>query len=170
MLSNFNTDEKNLELPETKENIIDVTIEGVKKQKFRINGGAILELDVTDLNIVPRLRKVYPKLAKLANEATSKVDIDSEVTVDEQLETLADVLEEIDKQMREYVDYIFNSNVCEICSPNTSMYAPHGGKFTYEHITETLGGLYANGLDEEAKRMSHRLKQHTDKYINRKRK
>jgi len=148
------------------ENIIDIDIDGIKKQKFRINGrpNAIIELDTTDLNVITRLKKAYPKLNKLANEATQRIDVDSEKSVEEQLNEMAEVLEDIDKQMREFVDYIFDSNVSEVCVPSGSMYSPHGGKFTYEHITETLGQLYANHLDLEAKKMSKRLREHTDKY------
>lgn len=159
------TDTKNkqpLDIPE--ENIIDVNIDGIKKQKYRINGGGIIELDTSDLNIITRLKEVYPKLNALASEATSGVDVDSSQPVEEQLDTMADVLKEIDEKMREYVDYIFDSEVCDVCAPNSSMYAPHGGKFTYEHITESLGKLYSNNLDIEAKRLSRRLKEHTDKY------
>lgn len=157
--------EKNLTNPE--ENIIDIDIEGVKKQKFRINNGGIIELDTADVNIITRLREVYPKLNKLANEATSKVDIDDDTPVEEQLDKMSAALSEIDTKMREYVDYIFDANVSEVCAPSGSMYAPHGGKFVYEHITETLGQLYANKLDTEAKLISKRLKEHTDKYTGR---
>ena len=160
---------KNIELPK-EENIIDIDMEGVKKQKFRINGGGILELDTSDINIINRLKEVYPKLNKLANEATLKVDIDDSTSVEEQLDSMGDALKEIDDKMREYVDYIFDSNVSEICAPHGSMYAPHGGKFRFEHITETLGKLYGDKIDAEAKLLSKRLREHTDKYTGRRKK
>lgn len=150
-------------------NIIDINLDGVEKQKFRINGKSILELDTSDLNIISRLREVYPKLNKLANEATQNVNIEDNTPVEKQLDEMADVLQTIDTKMREYVDYIFDSNVSEICAPHKSMYSPHGGKFTYEHITETLGALYANKIDEEAKLLSARMRKHTNKYTNVKR-
>jgi hypothetical protein len=150
----------------SEDNIIDINIEGIKKQKFRINGksDAIIELDTTDVNIITRLKEVYPKLNKLATEATARVDIDSASTVEEQLDRMADTLKDIDTKMREYVDYIFDSEVSKVCVPHGSMYSPHGGKFTFEHITESLGKLYANNLDVEAQKMSKRLRQHTEKY------
>lgn len=167
--------EPSIEIPEktdTNDNIIDVNIEGIKKQRFRINGrkDAILELDTSDINIISRLQEVYPKLNKLALEATRDIEINSDKTVEEQLDEMAVALKEIDIKMREYVDYIFDSNVSEICAPSGSMYSPHGGKFTFEHITETIGALYANRIDSEAQQLSKRLKAHTEKYTSRKRK
>jgi hypothetical protein len=158
--------EKNLELPETKqeEDIIDINIDSVKKQKFRINGEDILELDTGDVNIITRLKEVYPKLNKLAAQATSKVDLTDDMPIEEQLDKMADALKEIDEQMRKYVDYIFDSNVSEVCAKNSSMYTPYAGKFKFEHITETLGALYANRIDTEAKLLSKRLRSHTEKY------
>ena len=150
------------------ENIIDVNIPGTQKQKFRINGNKVLELDTSDINIVTRLHEAYPKLNDLANEATEKVDIDSSKSVEEQLSSMASILKEIDDKMREYIDYIFDSNVSEICAPTGSMYAPYGGKFRFEHITETLGGLYKTKIDEEARKLSKRMKAHTSKYTGRK--
>lgn len=162
--------ESNKSVNTVDDNIIDVDIEGIKKQKFRINNGGVLELDTSDINIIKRLKEVYPKLNELANDATKNVDVDSEKSVEEQLDEMADTLTKIDDKMREYVDYIFDSNVSEICAANTSMYSPHGGKFTFEHITETLGKLYAANIDEEAKKLSKRMREHTDKYTGRKRK
>lgn len=158
-------DTKELNIPDKDENIIDIDIDGVKKQKFRINGGGIIELDTADLTVINRLKEVYPKLNKLANEATSKVDLASDATVEEQLDTMSDFLKDIDTKMREYVDYIFDAPVSAVCVPYGSMYSPHNGKFRFEHVTETLGKLYGNKLDNEARLLSKRLRDHTDKYV-----
>jgi hypothetical protein len=158
-------DNKELNIPDKDENIIDIDIEGVKKQKFRINGGGIIELDVADINVITRLKEVYPKLNKLANEATANVDISSDTPVEKQLDSMSDFLKEIDKKMREYVDYIFDAPVSDVCVPYGSMYSPHNGKFRFEHVTETLGQLYVNKIDTEAKILSKRLREHTDKYV-----
>ena len=52
--------------------IIDINIGGAKKQKFRINGNndAIIELDLSDLGIVDRLKSGMEKLSEeMANIA-----------------------------------------------------------------------------------------------------
>ena len=119
-----------------------------------LGGGRMTKEDVIDMSAGIVLNK----------KTNDFVNVDDNTPVEEQLEQFSDVLKEIDSKMREYVDYIFDSNVSEVCVPTGSMYAPHNGKFRYEHITETLGQLYSNKIGDEAKLLSKRLREKTKKY------
>lgn len=140
----------------TDSDIIDIEIKESPKKKFRVNGdnSKILELNTSDLNIMSRLQIGYERLQKLMQEFTSTPNDDNV------LESFA----KIDKAMREQLDFIFDSNVSELCGSGGSMYDPYNGMFRYEHILDTLTKLYANNLNDEYKKIKKRLSKHTDKY------
>lgn len=136
--------------------IIDIDIEGIKKQRFRINGdsNAIIELNLSDLNIADRMQEGMEKLESEMSTIAKLPDDDN----------LSDKLKEADTRMREYVDYIFDYPVSAVCVKRGTMYDPKGGMFTYEHIIDALTKLYTNNLNAEYKKMKSRLQKHTDKY------
>lgn len=153
-------------------NIVDLSFEPIRKKRFRIDGddNRILELNTSDLNIVVRLREAYPKLVDLAKSSFSDLpDIDSskdyDFMTDQATTKTIEALKNADKQMRELMDYIFESNVSEICAPDGSMYDPINGQFRFEHIISILGDLYEKDVSSEMGKISKRVKKHTDKYM-----
>ena len=95
---------------------------------------------------------------------TSLPDIDDDMTGIEYTEKLSAALKDIDGQMRELMDFIFDAPVSEMCAEDGSMYDPFNGKLRYEHILETLSVLYENNFDAEVKKMTKRTSKHTAKY------
>lgn len=153
-----------------KNNVIDIDLSVTRKQRFRINedDSRILELNISDMNIVVRLRDSYPKLNDLAVEVgTLYEDDDNEDDISE-IVKFGNQLESIDNKMRELVDYIFDSNVSEICAPDGSMYDVFNGQFRFEIIIEKLIGLYEENIGAEYKKLSTRIQKHTDKYVKKK--
>ena len=149
------------------ENIIDVDLSAIKKQRFRINrdNSKILELNVSDMGIIARLDEMYPKLIALQEKVATLADMEDDADGDtEILSTAAKKLTEIDKEMRDNLDYIFQSNVSEVCGSEGSMYDPIDGVFRYEHIISTLSKLYENNFDVEFRKMKDNMKKHTAKY------
>lgn len=146
--------------------IVDVDLSVIKKKKFRINGDntKILELNVSDMGIVSRLDESYPKLMELQDKVASLAEISDGEDDREVLSSTAKRLNEIDKEMRELLDFIFQSNVSEICGSEGSMYDPINGTFRYEHIISTLTKLYENNLNSEFKKMKANINKHTSKY------
>lgn len=157
------------------------------KKSFSIDGdiNRIIQIDTSDLNVTVRLEEVYPDLLKLAIEATDKLasvkstksedpeDENEETEVEEIKSPLSDyseILKDIDKQMREKVDYLFDSPVSDICLPTGNMYSVVGGEFNFERVVDALITLYANDISTEFKKMQDRVKKHTDKYTKRRRK
>ena len=163
-------EEKVITMPESEvtapNDVIDVDLSIVKKKKFRINGdnSKILELNVSDMGIVSRLDESYTKLMDLQDKVASLAEINEEANDREILSSTAKKLNEIDGEMRKLLDYIFQSNVSEICGSEGSMYDPIEGTFRYEHIISTLVKLYENNLNAEFAKMKKNISKHTAKY------
>ena len=157
---------KNTVLSNSENDIMDVDLSIIKKKKFRINGDntKILELNVSDMGIVSRLNDAYPKLMSLQDKVSAIGDINEEEDDMKMLSTTASKLKEIDTEMREILDFIFQSNVSEICGSEGSMYDPIEGTFRYEHIISTLVKLYENNLTTEFNKMKENISKHTAKY------
>ena len=146
-------------------NVIDISLDTATKQRFRINGDndAIIELNVSDFGIIERLEKGLTDLDKHMKTISNIPDSmeDKEISVK---------LKEVDKHMRECVDYIFDYPVSAVCAKGGTMYDPKGGKFRYEAIIDGLLQLYTDNINHEAKLIEARVKKHTDKYTSKKKK
>lgn len=151
----INSEDK-LKIPDAG-NIIDIDLDGVKKQKFRINGdpNAIIELNLSDLGITARLQEGLPKLQ---DEMSALAQLPNDD------EHLSEMLKQADQRMREYVDYIFDYPVSEVCAKGGTMYDPKDGAFRYETIINGLIKLYADNINEEYRKIEKRLSKHTSKY------
>lgn len=154
--------------------VVDISLSELRRKKFRIDGddSRILELNTTDLNLLTRLKESYPKLISLSENAMKTLpdddftaNADADFFTDKSVDTLVDALTQTDKEMRELLDYIFDSNVSEVCAPSGSMYDPINGKFRFEHIIESLTKLYTDDISIEAGNISKRVQKHTDKYV-----
>lgn len=135
----------------------------VEKRKFEINGdiSRILELNVSDLNAIPRYNEAYPKLEAFMQ------DVQKELAATEDkddLTVIGDTLVKIDREMRKCIDYIFDTNASEVCAPSGNMFDPIGGQFRYERIVDVLSGLYSSGISSELKKMKDNAKKYTSKY------
>lgn len=157
------------------QDVTDISLSIVRKKRFRIDGddSRIIELNTSDLNILARLKEAYPKLVALAEGAFKNLpEVDGTAedynfATDEATATLVTTLTEADKKMRELIDYIFDSNVSELCAPSGSMYDPINGAFRFEHIINTLSALYEADISSEMGTIARRVKKHTDKYTGR---
>ena len=157
---------KNTVLSNSDNDIMDIDLSVIKKKRFRINGDntKILELNVSDMGIVSRLDEAYPKLLALQDKVSSVADMKEDADDMEMLSTTASKLKEIDGEMREILDFIFQSNVSEICGSEGSMYDPIDGTFRYEHIINKLIALYENNLNAEFNKMKENISKPTAKY------
>ena len=153
-------------------NVIDISLAPIRKKRFRIDGddNRILELNTSDLNILSRLKETYPKLVETADKAFADLpEIDStpenyDFQTDEATNSLVEALKQADADMRQWIDYIFQANVSEICVPSGSMYDPINGQFRFEFIIDTLATLYETDISSEMQKISTRVQKHTNKY------
>ena len=148
---------------------IDLTV--TRKKQFTIDGdeNRIIELNTSDMSILSRIQDSYQKLEDLSNRAMSMSDSDFEET--------AKTLKEIDGEMRDLINYIFDSDIADTCAPEGTMYAVFNGQFRFEHILDRLISLYENNMDKEFKKYAvkgrglssmtlDRYEKATDAYIN----
>ena len=144
----------------TPDEIIDLNLDSVKRSRFRINGNndAIIELNLSDLGIVDRLKVGMEKLTQAMNEIAAIPSDD---------DNISEVMKQADQKMREYVDYIFDYPVSAVCAKHGTMYDPKDGKFRYEAIIDGLTKLYEENINAEYQKLQARLSKHTAKYINR---
>ena len=158
----------------TNQDVVDINLSEIQSKRFRIDGDddRILTLNTTDLGILSRLKEAYPKLISFTQDAVSKLpeelpEIDENESILEApaVESIISVLKEIDANMRKQIDYIFNSNVSDVCAPDGSMFDPINGKFRYEHIIDKLSNLYSDDISNGMNKISTRVRKHTDKYI-----
>jgi len=135
---------------------IDLSI--TRKKQFTIDGdeNRIIELNTSDMSILSRIQDSYQKLEDLSNRAMSMSDSDFEET--------AKTLKEIDGEMRDLINYIFDSDIADTCAPEGTMYDVFNGQFRFEHILDRLISLYENNMDKEYKLMQKNIKKYTDKY------
>lgn len=139
-------------------NVIDIDLSVTKKKQFRIDGddSRIIELNTSDMTIIERLNEVYPKLESLSAK-TAELSSDD---VEGGIKTLKD----IDKEMRELLDYTFDSPISSACAPDGSMYDLFNGEFRFEHIITVLLNLYEENITKEFNSMEKRINKHTAKY------
>lgn len=148
----------------TEAEIPELNLGFVEKRKFRINGdyNRILEICVSDLNVIPRYNETISKLDAFMKDAQAEIAKTSEDEAD--LESIGDMLTKIDAEMRKCVDYIFDANASEVCAPTGNMFDPLGGQYRYEHIIECLVKLYADGVISEFKQIKAKTAKYTSKY------
>lgn len=148
-------------------NIIDISLAS-EKTKIRIDGddNRIIELDTTDMTVLKRLQDIYPRLNELGIKGF-EID-DGDEYSEEALKAMTTALDAIDKEMRELVDYIFNSKIADVCVPEGAMYNMQNGEFKFERILDVLFGLYAEDIQKEFGLMSDRMKERTSKYTGKK--
>lgn len=148
------------------EEIRDISLS--TKRAFSIDGdlNRIIHIDTTDMNIMVRMEETYPDIQKLAIEACDKI-VASKKSEDEDT-SLTSVLKEIDAEMRKKLNYIFASDIADICEPKGNMYDAVGeGEFRFEYIIGKLVPLYAGDILDGYKKMQSRVKKHTEKYSGR---
>lgn len=159
----------------TNTNIVDIDLSAIRKKRFRIDGddNRILELNTSDLNILPRLKETYPKLTELNNQV-AELSVQSATSAEGsglengEFDSVIDTLTKVDASMRELIDYIFDSNVSEVCAPSGSMYDPINGQCRFEHIISCLTNLYETDLSAELSKLAQRTNKHTSKYTRKK--
>lgn len=147
--------------------IIDINISGIGKKKIRINGddSKILLLNTNDNNVAVRYTDVYPKLKELESDFKELGELKTETEDIDSFTAFANKARDIDTKMRDSLDYIFNSNVSEVCSDGGSMYDfLDGGIMRWEAILTSLIGLYTETINRNAEQ-AKKVKQLTSKYI-----
>ena len=152
-------------------NVLNLDLSETARTKIWVNGDCtkVLELNLTDLGVIARAKDAQVKLDALQEKATklasSDVPDDIDTPEDEKkFDEAIELFRDIDKEMREIVDYVFDFPVCNICCDGGSMYDPVKGQYRYEYILDKLMALYNVNWAKESKLIRDRMKSHTAKY------
>lgn len=150
-------------------NIVDIRLDIGSKEQFRINGddNRIIELDVNDLGILNRLQDSYPRLEELGMKGFEFDDSADEVN-NETFNKVIDALNDINNEMCDIIDFVFDSKVAKICSSGKPLYSMRAGQFIFEIILDALFALYSENIQSEFNQMSERMKARTSKYTGKK--
>lgn len=150
-------------------NVISLDMSDATRTKIWINGDCqkVISLNLTDMGIVARFSDAYPKLLELQDGISNTIASGKPEDMDDisEISTFASQFKSIDKKMREYVDFIFDGKVSDVCCDGGSMYdLVAGGWWRFEYIIDKLGNLYHVEFGKEMKANEKRMKMHTERY------
>ena len=136
--------------------VVDISLQAIRKKRFRIDGDddRILYLDTSDFSILERYEKVLPKIGNCMKDSSDDVSTET--------------MHNIDAELRELLDYIFDSNVSEVCAPSGYMFDLFNGEFRFEHIMQALLPLYEQNIEREYRKLRRNISKYTDKYTGKK--
>ena len=157
---------------EVPKGVINLDMHEAARTKIWVNGDCtkIIELNLSDLGVSARFNDVYPKLLALQDDISAMLEDGKPEDADDNTMTLlVSQFRTVDKKMRDYVDYIFDFPVSDVCCDGGSMYDLVGGKYRFEYIIEKLSKLYDDRFTFEDKKLRDRMKSHTAKYTKGKR-
>lgn len=120
-----------------------------------------LFLNLSDMNLVARLQEKMEQLEQIGTKA-SGLDTDSS-DMDGVL-AMGKNLKELDTELREVLDYIFDAPVSEVCMPYGSAFDMINGQLRYEHILDGLMSLYSDSINAETNKLK-KVQKHTSKYV-----
>ena len=148
--------------------IIDLDLSVTKKKKFRFDHDdtRIIELNTSDMGIIGRISEAYPKLTALQDKASKMMEglHDDDAYLEDDLKLIGVRLSEVDNEMRQIIDEIFNADVSAKAAPDGSMYDPFDGTYRFEHIITLLMSQYEKNLQDEYAKIERQVKSHTEKY------
>lgn len=157
-------------------NVQDLDFSVLHRKKFRIDGddSKVIELDVSDFSVLSRLEESYGKLNEMQKEAAKLYDLGKEMSereedeefsgeleAPEELKALNAQLKKVDQDMRSWVNFVFDYDVCSVISPEGTMYDVIGGNYRYEIIIDKLIAVYEENIKAETKKMNSRLTKYT---------
>lgn len=126
---------------------------GEKVGEFRFNP--------TDFNIVKRYNKLandFGDIIKPLSEANISATGEGE---DEQS---IEILNRVEQQLFEAVNYMFNGNMAEAFFGSVHAFSPVDGKFYCENVLNAVGQFISARFDEEIKQISTRVEKYTHGY------
>lgn len=137
-------------------NITNISL-GLGKKKFTIDGdeNKVIYLDPSDMGILPRIKQYGADAEVILGKL-------KDVTEGE----LIDKMNEVDKELREAVNTLFDYDVCSVCVPKGTLLDAINGQFKFEIIVDGLSKVYADTITAEMQAVTKKMSEHTKKYTN----
>lgn len=156
----------------TKANVINLDL-GAKEFLINNNPDKKVYLNPNDMSIVSRIQDAIPQLndletryVKLYTDAETKADTetDEEAQMEQTIITFAKSIKDIDAEMRELVNYIFDYDVCSVIKPTGTLLDLFDGEYAFAIIINTLLELYSDTITEETNKLVGKMKKRAEKY------
>lgn len=129
------------------------------REAITVNGDPerVIYIQASDFNIQMRAQRARAEISKMLDEVDTKKP-ENEIE-------FADFLEEIDKKLRDQINYIFNYDVSKpvfgLCSPLMSL---KSGKCYVEEFLEAITPIIEEIAKKTAKASEKRIAKHTKRY------
>ena len=111
----------------------------------------VIYIDATDFNILKRLDTAKENIAKIRIE-------NKNITGDE--------IQKIDMQIREQIDYAFDSKISDTVFKNQHTLSTYNGETFVERFINSIEPVVNEILGEESKKVSDKMNQYTRPYTN----
>ena len=115
----------------------------------------VIQINTADLGIIERLEKAQKKLEKLQKDAENKQNL---ITDGLQYS----ILGEIDKEMREQINYIFGSDVSTPAFGTAYCFSPCNGSPMFENFLNALIPEIEKDITAESKKVQANISKYTN--------
>ena len=134
-----------------------------KRKRFSIDGdeSRYVEIDTGDTGIVARWNEVQEYFMKAAQELEQ---LSAGAQTEEQAFEASKRFQEIDKGVREKLNYLFDADVCTPIAGNGALIRLIEGEPLFMLIIETIAPLYEADIKLEYEKGRKRIEKHTAKY------
>lgn len=160
------------------EQIQNINLNINTRKKFSVDGNPnkIIELDINDINIAKRyadsiermksLSKIYDEMKATMNDLNAET-VANEDTALTAINKFSEQMGALETEMRDIIDFIFDSPISDTILENTSAFSPVQGKYVkYEQILEVLSNLYTKSIKADMDKINKRnISKYTTRYV-----
>lgn len=158
--------------------ILNLDLSATKGTIIQVNGdpNARITLNLADFGIYNRLKDGLEQLydlfielkEKMGDVAESDTPENPDEGSDEDAIKFINVMQDMDKRMRNIVDYIFSSPVSEVCAPDGYMFDIFEGQLRFEYIINAITKLYESNINKEFYNLKSRINNKLPQYAKKK--
>ena len=138
------------------------------KKEYTINGNAdlVIKLNPNDMGIIARLDEIVPMINGLEDKYRNLFvsTPDGEEPDEKALSTFVKGFKEVDAEIREAINFLFDYDVCTVCAGDGSMFDPQDGEYRYSVIITALLNLYEETITEETNKIVAKMQKKVEKY------
>lgn len=127
--------------------------DGLVRLSINNDESRIITINPTDVSIVGRYNEVIPKLDELVAkyQDTNTEDIDK----------ATEILTELDKKAREFIDYIIGANVSDVAFGTANCLSFAGGKSIFENFLTAYMDFMTPTIQAEYEKSNKRVEKYT---------
>lgn len=131
---------------------------------YAINGdeNRVIRINTSDYALLDRLVEAYKRIESIEKPDAPAAAADSPV---EKVAAAAKVINDIESQIRDAIDYIFNTDVCSAAFGAQSALSSIGGVPLYERFLNALLPVVTSDIKSEMAAHKERVGRYTEKVV-----